>query len=306
MKRFFVFDRVYNAVDKVDRLISSDTSDRVTYTLNHSNGSLFLGATSLGNNRFFGTGRAVLKFNSLEANLNTDITQQIFGSIRADVYKGLSFAGFGSTSRQVLRNLAVTRYMQNCDNALYCCYKGRETSSHIGLGVKKDQSMCSVALANEAVNVVFTGILNDRGNLVKIAILTGFNMFGCLKADVSMRQLVRFQIGGLLDFKKLTGFAVWDSKGKLNFGAFSQVNDSLSLALKGATDVKMRDVELEVGSILKRKAHLKAKFELGSRSLELVSSFSPRKWVDVSLKSVASMSHRHVVYGWAIDFHNDV
>ena len=305
MKRFLVFDRVHTAVERVDDLVLYDTSDRVTYTLRHKYGSLFGGVTSLGKNRFFAAGRAIARYNGFEGKLNTDMNKQTFVSVSGEVSKGLLLAAFHSTAREMPRDHSVTRYMSGCQSAVYGRYTGPEWVSHLGVGVKGDQTTCSLSLCSESLNVVVSGVLNDRGNLLKLAFLTGFHVFGAMKADVSMRQLVRFHIGALLDAEKGTLFSVLDSRGKLGFGGFAHVGENLSLGFKGNADVNGKQVEAQVGAILKQKAKLAAKFELSSRNVELVASFSPRKWVDVSLKSVASLSHRPVVYGWAIDFHND-
>ena len=306
MNRFLVFDTLNDVVEQVRQIVYSDTRDRVTCVLENKHGSVFVGGFSLQKNRFFGKAQAVGTIHGMDVKLNGDTNKQWFASLGGAVHPNVRVTGFISSSADVDRDQSVTRIIPECKNAAYCSYRAPDCVSHLGVGVKDNNTVCGLfSYSTPGVDVALGGVLNDRGNQLKIAFITPFSVFGALKYDVSMRQLLRFQLGTM--FKVGTGafFGCIDpSKAVVYGGGFTDVSEKVRVAINGKVELKTHEWAADVGTLVYDRAHLRARYALDTDSIEWIASFAPRDWVTVSLRSSTSRRHsKSVTYGWALDFH---
>ena len=306
MNRFLIFDSLHDLVGQVTQIVAAESRDRVTATAEHEYGEFSVGGFCMPDNRLLGTGQIVARYPGIEAKLNADTNKRAFGSVRGDISQSVRISGFAGSAPTIQDDINVVRIMPECKNAVYCSYHNPTVISHVGVGVKDNKSVCALcSYSTEDIDLALNGVLNDRGNRLKLAFVTRFALFGALKYDISMHQMLRVQVGAAFKWGKGALFGSLDmSKSILYAGGFTKLTEKLRGAANIKFNMKTREFEGDIGTCVRENAHLRARFGLDKDSIEWIASFSPRNWVNVSFRSITSVhGNRPVTYGWALDFH---
>lgn len=285
-------------------MLPSDTDDKLQYTFNHKNGSASVSVEARRKSTFFPSAKVQVNMHPLIAKLVADGNLGMFASVSGNLQANTTAACFLKTPG-VRADIGDIRFMPSCLFATNGVYTGPNFTSFLGFGIKKDRSICSlVGVSTDRFSMSLRIVLNDRGNLLKGAIVTPYCLFSSFKIDISMRQVHGFEIGGVYQGKLGSVYAAWDVyKRRMSGGIYAQATQNIKIAGKGSLNLNTKDVEGEIGAIIQNSSRLKARLS-PNNSIELIASFTPREWVDVSFRSIASMTSKHSVkYGWSLDFH---
>lgn len=304
MKRFLQFDSVYGMISQMNSMLPIETDDRLCYTFNHKKGSASLSVESKRKSTFFPKAKVQANMHPFTANVAADGSYSVFASLSGDLQANTHITCF-LKSTKAPGDPADIRFMPSCVFAVNGVHTMPNLTSFLGVGIKKDRSICSLIGASTPIfDASLRVILNDRGNLIKGSVITPYWLFSSFKIDISMRQIHGFEIGAIYKGRCTSLFGSWDIyKRRMSGGVFANVTQNVKIAAKGAFNLSTKDIEGEIGASIQNSSRLKARL-VSNNSVELSASFNPRDWVDVSFRSIASPTGKHSVkYGWSLDFH---
>jgi hypothetical protein len=187
--------------------------------------------------------------------------------------------------------------------------RGSYRNFMFGVGVQPDFSIHSVfGCETKPVSGSMHLAFENTRTTVKMIVLTGSYAFCKVRFDISLLQLNNFEIGTIYQFGRGCCFGSLDLFTFLaKSEALYRLSDTWDFGIRWQMDLKNGEMKGEIVTSLNNSSRLMGKIGI-NRPLEFVMEFSPRKWVDVGLRSITP--HGGIMgkpsLGWFLNFHTEL